>query len=68
MQDVEQTIRERAYHMWIAEGRQGNEVGHWLAAQREILAASMQTLGTVSAAAPKAKKPKKVTAKKVKAA
>jgi hypothetical protein len=39
-----------------------------LAAQREILATSMQNLGTVSPAAPKAKKPKKVTAKKVKAA
>jgi hypothetical protein len=69
MQDVEQVIRERAYHLWIAEGRQGgNEIAHWLAAQREILAASIKTLGTGATAAPKAKKPKKVTAKKVKAA
>lgn len=69
MQDVEQTIRERAYHLWVAEGRQGgNEVGHWLAAQREILAASVETLATAPAAAPKAKKPKKASAKKAKAA
>ena len=66
MQDVEQNIRERAYHLWVAEGRQGNEVGHWLAAQREILASSMATFET--AAAPKAKKPKKAVARKVKAA
>jgi hypothetical protein len=68
MQDVEQTIRERAYHLWVAEGRQGSEIGHWLAAQREILAASMETLEVVPAAAPKAKKPKKVTTRKAKAA
>jgi DUF2934 family protein len=36
MQDVEQTIRERAYHLWIADGRNdGNEQAHWLAAQRK---------------------------------
>lgn len=68
MQDVEQTIRERAYHLWVAEGRQGSEVGHWLAAQREILATSMETRETVPAAAPKMKKPKKATARKAKAA
>jgi hypothetical protein len=68
MQDVEQTIRERAYHLWVAEGHQGNEVGHWLAAQREVLAASVATLETVPATAPKAKKPKKVSARKAKAA
>ncbi len=38
MQDIEQTIRERAYKMWIAGGRQqGHAESHWLAAQREIL-------------------------------
>lgn len=69
MQDVEQVIRERAYHLWVAEGRHGgNEVAHWLTAQREILAASMETRGTVASTAPKAKKPKKAVARKVKAA
>ena len=45
MQDVEQQIRERAYHLWDADGRrEGNELDHWLAAQREILAASLQKM------------------------
>ena len=67
MQDVEQTIRERAYHLWVAEGQRGDEVGHWLAAQREVLASSLGTLGSISAP-PKAKKPKKPAARKTKAA
>lgn len=66
MQNVEETIRERAYHLWVAEGRRGDEVGHWLAAQREILASSLKDLGSVTA--PKAKKPKKASARKAKAA
>jgi hypothetical protein len=38
MRDIEQTIRERAYKMWIDGGRQeGHAVSHWLAAQHEIL-------------------------------
>jgi Protein of unknown function (DUF2934) len=33
MQDLEQTIRERAYHLWIEGGRNdGNADAHWLAA------------------------------------
>jgi DUF2934 family protein len=49
MQDLEQAIRERAYHLWILEGcQEGNADGHWLAAQREVLASSLGTLGTVS--------------------
>jgi hypothetical protein len=41
MQDVEQAIRQRAYDLWICEGRQdGNAETHWLAAQREVLASS----------------------------
>lgn len=66
MQDVEQTIRERAYHLWVAEGRRGDEVGHWLAAQREVLASSLEILGSTSA--PKAKKPRKASARKSRAA
>jgi len=48
MQDLEQTIRERAYHFWIADGRRdGNADAHWLDAQREVLATSLGTFGRV---------------------
>ena len=46
MQDLEQAIRERAYHLWIADGcRDGNAGGHWLIAQREILSSSLEGFG-----------------------
>lgn len=49
MQDIEQNIRDRAYHLWLESGCQdGNADGHWLAAQREILSASLGELGHVS--------------------
>ena len=70
MHDIEQAIREHAYHLWMAEGRpDGNAESHWLTAQREILAASLGSLGSVSAAtrAPK-KSTKKTTSKKARAA
>lgn len=39
-QDLEQTIRERAYHLWVADGcRDGESERHWLVAEREVLAA-----------------------------
>ena len=64
MQDVEQAIRERAYDLWIREGRQdGSAEAHWLTAQREILACTLENLGSVSATA-KSKKRKKTSAKK----
>ena len=41
MHDLEQAIRERAYHLWVADGhRNGNAETHWLTAQREVLASS----------------------------
>ena len=44
MQDLEQSIRERAYHLWIENGcTDGNAEAHWLAAQREVLSASLGT-------------------------
>jgi hypothetical protein len=44
MQDLEQSIRERAYHLWIESGcPDGNAEAHWLAAQREFLSASLGT-------------------------
>jgi hypothetical protein len=42
MQDLEQTIRVRAYHLWAADGNpESNAEAYWLAAQREILATSL---------------------------
>lgn len=60
MQDIEQAIRERAYHLWIESGRDdGNADTHWLAAQREILNASLGEIGHVAASEPaKSQKPK----------
>ena len=49
MQNVEQAIRERAYQMWIDGGCQdGHAETHWLAAQRELLSASLGEIGRVS--------------------
>ena len=48
MQDMEQAIRERAYLLWVESGfEQGNADAHWLAAQREILGASLMEIGRV---------------------
>ena len=64
MQDIEEIIRERAYHLWLDSGAQdGNSDAHWLAAQREVLSASLGELGhvtpSVSAAKAKSARPKK---------
>jgi hypothetical protein len=46
MQDLETSIRERAYQIWIDSGRQdGHADAHWLAAQREILSVSLSAIG-----------------------
>lgn len=61
MQDLEQEIRERAYHLWIADGRrEGKAHIHWLTAQREVLATS---LGTVARVKIDEKKTRKTAAK-----
>jgi hypothetical protein len=47
MQHLEEAIRERAYHLWTADGRpDGNSDAYWLNAQREILTTSLA--GSVS--------------------
>ena len=49
MQDVEQTIRERAYQLWIEAGCQdGRAETYWLAAQRELLSTSVDEIGRAS--------------------
>jgi hypothetical protein len=62
MLDMEQAIRERAYQLWIDSGcAHGNADTHWLAAQREVLSASLGELGRVVAReAEVSAKPKKV--------
>jgi hypothetical protein len=41
MPNLEEEIRERAYHLWITDGQpEGKADIHWLNAQREILATS----------------------------
>ena len=58
MSNLEETIRERAYHLWIADGQpEGKADIHWLDAQREILATSVESLVS-TAAAMKPKRPR----------
>jgi hypothetical protein len=58
METLEHAIRERAYHLWLAEGRRdGAADAHWLAAEREVLA------GALSAQAAPAKAAKRAPAK-----
>jgi hypothetical protein len=50
MQNLEEVIRERAYHLWIADGQpEGNADLYWLSAQREILTTSLK--GSIETAA-----------------
>ena len=54
-QGLETRIRQRAYEIWDALGRPNGEAGaHWLAAERELLSASMDAMNH---AAPKTAKP-----------
>jgi len=42
MPNLEQAIRERAYHLWLADGQpEGRADVHWLNAQHEILTTSV---------------------------
>ena len=68
MLDLERTIRERAYQLWLENGCQdGNADAHWLAAQLEILSVSLGQLGRVCHEEVEAK-PKKASRKKHRAA
>jgi Protein of unknown function (DUF2934) len=62
MQDLEHTIRERAYHLWVADGcNDGNADSHWLLAQREVLASSLDGIARVSTETETAARPAKKT-------
>lgn len=53
-QALETRIRQRAYEIWDGLGRPDGEAGaHWLAAERELLRASMDS---IAHAAPKTAK------------
>jgi hypothetical protein len=42
MPNLEEAIRERAYHLWVADGQpDGKAEVHWMHAQYEILEASV---------------------------
>jgi hypothetical protein len=44
MPNLEEAIRERAYHLWIADGQpEGQADIYWLNAQREILTTSVES-------------------------
>jgi len=60
--NLEEAIRERAYHLWTADGQpEGKADVYWLNAQREILTTSFEgsTSSTAADSAPVAAKPVK---------
>lgn len=42
MDMIIEQIRRRAYEMWEANGKQGCDVAHWVAAEREIRASVVE--------------------------
>jgi hypothetical protein len=51
MPNLEEAIRERAYHLWIADGQpEGQADVYWLNAQRQILTTSLGGAGSEAAA------------------
>jgi hypothetical protein len=60
MTNLEEAIRERAYHLWTADGQpEGKAEVHWLKAQREILAISFEGSNGIHAADSASGKPAK---------
>jgi hypothetical protein len=52
MPNLEEAIRERAYHLWIADGRPEDKADiYWLNAQHEIHTTSVESLASTAAAA-----------------
>jgi hypothetical protein len=52
MPNLEEAIRERAYHLWIADGQpEGQADIYWLNAQREMLTISVESSDSSAAAA-----------------
>jgi hypothetical protein len=52
MPNLEEAIRERAYHLWIADGQpEGKAEVYWLSAQREMLTTSLEGSSETAATA-----------------
>ncbi|QUS41993.1 DUF2934 domain-containing protein [Tardiphaga alba] len=70
MQDIENSIRERAYHLWDDAGRpDGQADNFWLIAQHQLLEASLDQLVAVAKVSKKPRAVKKpASTKKTKAA
>jgi hypothetical protein len=52
MPNLEEAIRERAYHLWIADGQpDGKAEIYWLNAQHEILTTSVESFASTAATA-----------------
>ena len=68
MSNLEEAIRERAYHLWIADGQPDGQADvYWLTAQREILTMSLGEAADAESVATKpAKKAKTARAGKSK--
>jgi hypothetical protein len=70
MPNLEESIRERAYLLWLSDGRpEGQADIYWLNAQRELLTASVETIAAPlkADAAQPAKKPRLTRFRKPKA-
>jgi hypothetical protein len=53
MSNLEEAIRERAYHLWIADGQPDGKADiYWLTAQREVLTTSVEGPTSAAMAAP----------------
>jgi len=53
MSNLEEAIRERAYHLWIADGQPDGKADiYWLNAQRDVLTASVEGPTSAAMAAP----------------
>jgi hypothetical protein len=51
MTNLEEAIRERAYHLWTADGQpEGKADLYWLNAQRELLTTSLEGSSSNTAA------------------
>jgi len=69
MSELEQTIRETAYQLWLESGcRDGQAEIHWLEAQRQVLATSLGEIARVSKASSHKSKSKTPSRKKRRAA
>jgi len=49
MPNLDETIRERAYYLWSADGQpDGKADAYWLNAQREVLTTSLEGAATTA--------------------